>query len=89
MNMFVVTATRFDKKNCGTELISVNRSESMAKLSAKSYAEYLSKQGKDLVVKENKNTSNYSEGGYTVFKKTTPVAVCQVLFVPEEAYKYF
>ena len=80
--MFVVTGTVFDKKNCGTELISVNRSEDMAKLSAKYYAEYLSKQGKDLVIKENKNA-------FTVFKKTTPVAVCSILFVPEEEYKYF
>ena len=87
--MYIVTATLFDKKNCGTELISVNKFESIAKIQAKYYVEQLSKKGKGLVVKENKNTSNYSEGGYTVFKKTTPVAVCSILFVPEEEYKYF
>lgn len=80
--MYIVTATLFDKKNCGTELVSVNKFESIAKISAKSYAEYLSN-NKDLVVKENKNT-------FTIFKKTKaiPVAVCQVLFVPEESESF-
>ena len=81
MNMYIVTATMFDKKNCGTELVSVNKFESIAKIQAKYYAENLSK-GKDLVVKENKTA-------FTVFKKTTPVAVCQVLFVPEESFENF
>ena len=80
--MYIVTATLFDKKNCGTELISVNKFESIAKIQAKYYVEQLSKKGKDLVIKENKTA-------FTVFKKTTPVAVCQVLFVPEESFENF
>ena len=80
--MYIVTATMFDKKNCGTELVSVNKFESIAKIQAKYYVEQLSKKGKDLVVKENKTS-------FTVFKKTTPVAVCQVLFVPEESFENF
>ena len=88
--MYIVTATLFDKKNCGTELISVNRSEDMAKISAKHYAEYLSEKGKDLIIKENKTACSFiHKTAFTVFKKTTPVAVCQVLFVPEESYENF